>query len=582
MTRFAHAAMLALAAMPPLSSCGVSAADEPQARSPGAATAKRVAIASPCSGTWPSYWQDPAFQQSGMWKGQTISDTPAAQNWTPRNPAYTNPAFRIADRFSAGRPDDPRAMTWRDRRFAALFDDSLAPTAKAGLANEYAWALMRYIQDGNIDSGDVDTDWNPCINTKRQWFNMPFQTYSAVQGREFIHGLTREAPVTLSVSTQAAPLGTTGWAVAYYNSNAAATLASVWRTDGTVAMPTDNLAFAEGTVVGKLLFTTATAANLPMLRNLPQWTANISMGASSASNPTFCTPKPGATMPEQSAACPRSPRKVTLLQFDVAVRDDRSPTGWVLGTFVADGEGKAGERNPWNRISPLGLIWGNDTPPTGQLASAFPAAPRANGFKGGIIQWDVVDRINTSGGSSVAQQPGHLGCNSRLNGPADNVASSCTSCHMTASVPDRNNNTPPLLAQFYSTKITQQCAVPTAKPAPTPVGGVSFADMDSVFFADTKCASPFNTMVGGKCVLGPNMPDYASGRGKWISTDFSLQMTGALVQWNEWQSDLSVERRALAAMRANKRLLGAATPARVFTSKLPIRNEDERAGQVRE
>ncbi|KQN21439.1 hypothetical protein ASE86_14535 [Sphingomonas sp. Leaf33] len=572
MIRSARAAMLVLAAVPPLSGCGVAASDTP-APAPGA-KASAVASVSPCSGTWPSYWQDPAFQNVGMWRGQTISDTPAAQNWTPANPAYTNPAFRIADRFSAGRPDDPRAMTWRDRRFNALFDGSVAPTGKAALANDYAWALMRYIQEGNIDSGDVDTDWNACANTKRQWFNMPFQTYSPIQGREFIHGLTREAPVTLSVSLQSAPLGTTVWAVAFYNGNAAPTLASVWRDDGTVKMPTDNLAFAEGTVVGKLLFTTASADNMPMLRNLPQWTANISMGGSTASNPTFCTPAAGASMPAQSAACQRSPRKVTLLQFDVAVRDARAPNGWVLGTFVADGEARAGERNPWNRISPLGLIWGNDTPPTGQLASVFPAAPRTNGFRGGVIQWDVVDRINKSGGAIVSKQPGHLGCNSRLNGPADNVASSCTSCHMTASVPDKNNNTPPLLANFYSPTITPQCAILNATPAPKEVNGVSFADMDSIFFAETKCASPFETKVGGKCVLGPNMPSYASGRGDWISTDFSLQMTGALVQWNEWQADVAADRRVLAANKGRKMLGAAALPPRVFTSKLPIRNEN--------
>lgn len=83
-------------------------------------------------------------------------------------------------------------------------------------------------------------------------------------------------------------------------------------------------------------------------------------------------------------------------------------------------------------------MWGNDPPPAGTLAIDHPTDPRNNGFAEEVIFWDVFDRMNAVGGKNQLQSPGHLGCNLRLNGPADNTTSSCMSCHMTGSVPDRN------------------------------------------------------------------------------------------------------------------------------------------------
>jgi hypothetical protein len=267
-------------------------------------------------------------------------------------------------------------------------------------------------------------------------------------------------------------------------------------------------------------------------------------------------------MPQQSALCKRSLRKVTLMQFDVAVEDARSPRGWVYGTFVADGQAKAQEVNPWSRISLLGLMWGNDTPPAGQLASAFPANPRANGFNDSVIAWDVADRLNKAGGATVASQPGHLGCNSRLNGPADNVASSCISCHMTASTPDKTESEPPLLAQFNPTPITPQCAA-AAAPATDQKNGVTFAQMDSIYFAQTHSATPVNMSVNGKSVLGPNLPTYADGTKVWRSTDFSLQLSGAIAEWMVWQDNLAADKTTPAAVVAAAAV--AATPGPTAT-----------------
>jgi hypothetical protein len=555
------------------------------------AVALALALSSPaagagaCPATWPSYWQDPAFAKTTMWEGQLPSDTPASQNWKPSNPQYTNPPFRLSDNYTHARPDAPSAQTWRDPKFDPLFDPKTPQDQKRMLAEEYGWEVMHYIQAGNIGHRDLNYDWELCNNKVRRWYNMPFQTFDVLQGREFIHGLTREAPVTFSVQpppgSADSSLPTTVWAVGFYNGNGARTIGKVWLANGTVKIPLKNLAFPEGTVIGKLLFTTAGPSQLPFLKNVPQWTANISTGsATNKNNPTYCVTPSGADQPTQSTICPRSPASVTLLQFDIAVRDRRAPNGWVFGTFVADGEAKANEANPWDRISLLGLIWGNDTPPMGILASQFPVDPKANGFKEGVIAWDVAARLNQAGGPIVSAQPGHLGCDTRLNGPADNVSSSCLSCHMTASVPDSENRTPPILAQFGAntdgSPLTSQCHLP-GNPNDKEYNGVSFAQMDSIYFATTKCGTPFNTKLpGGQCVLGSDIPNYADHNPSWVATDFSLQMSGALVEWLQWQADLSSDK-AFVRAESKKHGLAAALkekePDHVFKATIPERGE---------
>lgn len=544
---------------------------------PPAAGGPRASVAqNPCSGTFPSYWQDPAPKFALMWEGQTISNQPPS--------GWAGPVFRLSDRYPRTPVDDGGAQAWRDRKYDALFNPATSQEQKSALAREYIWVVMRYIQEGNIDSGNVTTDWNMCGNRVRNWYHIPFQTYEPLSGREFVHGLTREAPVTFSLKAVSNPDGsdtvaTTVWAVAFFNPTAAYTLGRVWQADGSAAVPTSDLRFDEGAVVGKLLFTTASAAEMPVLENMPVWTGNIS-------DPAFCACKPKdgegvCSMAEQSEQCPRSTTKWTslrLLQFDVSVKDRRaSETGWVYGTFVADGQYAAREPNPWNRIAPLGLMWGNDQPPVGALAINNPANPRTNGFTEEVIFWDVVGRLNADGGRLIAKQPGHLGCNARLNGPADNANSSCMSCHMTASVVDRNQSTPPIIAQFGG--ITSQCV--QANPAnpstgtdasgssATVINGITFPEMDNLYFANTAAGVPFNavaqTATGPRNVLG-TAPQYADGRTTWVSLDYSLQLSISLVQWSEWQQHRAQDRPNV-------------VDEREFDAVLPARHDTPPAGQ---
>jgi hypothetical protein len=457
-------------------------------------------VESTCTGTYPSYFQDPAFTNTGMWNDQVIINQPT--------PNWAGPVFQLSDAYSTAVPES--GYPWL--KFNP-FNATLTQKQKAEQAEKYLWAVMNYIQEGNIGSSDIANDWSLCNNTVRQWFHIPYQTYEPLSGREFVHGLTREAPVTMTLEGDK-ELKTTMWAVGFYNPAAGNSISKVWTGATDPQMPTTNFKFNDGSVIGKLLFSTANPNQYPFLENVPVWQANISA-------PEFCSCKSSTgnacTFEEQTEQCPRTVSDVYLLQFDIAVRDPRSPIGWAYGTFVADGQRKASEASPWNRISPLGLMWGNDTPPAGTGAVGFPATPKTD-MKDGVIFWDVADMLNAH------TNAGHLGCNGRLNGPADNAQSSCLSCHQTASVPDKYNKTPAIMYQFGGFGNNNgQCMT---KPDDTDLA------IDQVYFDTFACSESFTGPAG---IVPP--PQYSSDHGEWISTDFSLQLSISLTQWQEWSAD---------------------------------------------
>lgn len=104
------------------------------------------------------------------------------------------------------------------------------------------------------------------------------------------------------------------------------------------------------------------------------------------------------------------------MQMDVAAVDNRSPTGWVFGTFAFDSG--ATDASPWRRLRPVGLSWGNDYGFT-------PAGPQA-GQK--LTETTISDQAPSYAVS-------HLGWAGRANGPVDNPNSGCLSCHSAAQYP---------------------------------------------------------------------------------------------------------------------------------------------------
>jgi hypothetical protein len=161
----------------------------------------------------------------------------------------------------------------------------------------------------------------------------------------------------------------------------------LWKTTtpGVDQPKLSGMKFSEGSFVFKLLYSAAAPGAFP--QDLLAGSLKVDI-----------LPNPGA-----------APVPVRLMQIDIAVKDRRaSDTGWYFATYAYDASQSGA--SPWKKMAPVGLMWGND--PDG--------APITESW------------INTA---APAYALAHLGVGGRLNGPVDNPASACMSCHSTAQAP---------------------------------------------------------------------------------------------------------------------------------------------------
>ena len=366
-------------------------------------------IVDTCSQKYPSYWQDSNPNFIAMRAGQRISNVPP-QDWN-------GPVFRLSDRYPQQAVDDRQDQLWRASKFDSLFMSETKDADQQMLAMEYAWLVMHYLQEGNLSQGDGlglggKKDWDVCQNSHRPWFHLPFQTYDALSGREFVHGLRRESLFSLLGDPSDPALNSTQWSVSFYNATAAYTLGRIWRTDDQIQRLSADLSFDEGSVIGKPVFNTLNPKVFPMLMNMPVWQANIS-------DPKFCTctVKPSAskvgigecTLIEESHQCPRmivEGEELRLWYFDLAVKDHRAAgTQWVVMRFVADGQRKSEETNPWMRISLLGLSWDDAFALNHRAQLSSKNLPTS--FEG-VIVWHLLDELKRSKASGRMATIGYL------------------------------------------------------------------------------------------------------------------------------------------------------------------------------
>jgi hypothetical protein len=277
----------------------------------------------------------------------------------------------------------------------------------------YATTVLAYFYEGNIHGGSIENDFDPRTDHVRRWYNAPFQDLGTF-GREFVHGLTEErnsAPGELT-HEQSCPNDPppktkciwTNYAVGFYNAPGGVVLHNVWSPwRARAGSQPDIVAGAtvpEGTVAAKLLFTSASPDQVPFIKDAPAWKSYIYNNLHGY--PTAATD-------------PRSIQPVRLLQIDFAVKDRRGGTsGWVFGTFVyGGGPGYSGPAlgKGWRNVAPVGVMWGNDP-------GYDPASQKAL----------------TQTWLNPAVKMLHYGYQGRLNGPVDNPASSCMSCHSTGEI----------------------------------------------------------------------------------------------------------------------------------------------------
>lgn len=349
-------------------------------------------------------------------------------------PGYSGPVFKLSANYPKTKPGCE--APWLKRQVS--FDN---PKADWNEWNAYITDIVEYVWRGqNPDLPDM-VGWQSAPTAGPAWFHVPWMAYDGERGREFAHGLTNELSTaessfrndgrgsgkhTLDGAAQVNgkdPLFET-WSVGMYNDCGAWSIGQAVPASGVPQMAKDpsgrNLAkgmpFAPGTVVIKILNTTADASSVPFLKNSTSWTADAHVQ----------DPKTG-----EYATCQRTTRQVHLVQMDIAVVDPRSPTRWVYTTLVYDG-GLPG-KSVKERMVPLGVQFGSDP-------QTYPAVPR-NASK---PLWQSIH--------APVNIPEHYGCEGRLAGAVDQANSSCVSCHMAAYaapvgiVGQQGKNIPPAFA----------------------------------------------------------------------------------------------------------------------------------------
>ena len=307
--------------------------------------------------------------------------------------------------------------------------------------DRYLRSVLSYVLEGQ-DLKTLKTQ----NNTVRQWFHVPWMG-PGTSGREFISGLTRERTSRKNDLGPGQTKCRQNWAVGFYNPVGGYALGQMWSPvaqdkgePNLSAVP-----FPVGTVVAKFLFSEATADEVPLLRGAPTIAANINLD-----------PNPND---EECAAAtqPRKPAELRLLQLDVAVRDPRanSTTGWIFGTFVYDG--RLNGTDPWAKLRPAGLMWGNDPTLTPELYAAGKLPMQG-------VFFDSFGLGRTFGRSG------------RANGPIDNTASACLSCHMTAQWPNPAPLAPPGDAPWAVASCWFRNLGPTAPFGAAPATGTPCGD----------------------------------------------------------------------------------------------------------
>ena len=315
-----------------------------------------------------------------------------------------------------------------------------APRDKLTIANadKYVDALKEFLRPSLEAMIDTPDDWNP---NRTGWYSMPWTAEisgtDATSGREailgsfsgqVIEGNSFNARALAAVQSRSLlytdlTVDMQNHTVIYYDPVAATMLRKVWanpfKPDASEAF------FPEGALVIKAGAVTATPAQWPIVKDSAVW---------NVFRPPFKSvngPPPTSTAPVVTP--------LRLLQFDAIVKDTAvSPkTGWVFITWVYDAS--APGKLPWDRLVPLGAMWGNDP--------QFAREPEGKDPAGGPLQetW-----INPKAPSYAIKT---LGWGGRLSGPIDvslrhNVilttgvnlqkgmhASSCLSCHGTSQYP---------------------------------------------------------------------------------------------------------------------------------------------------
>ncbi|MER8786010.1 hypothetical protein NKH60_33445 [Mesorhizobium sp. M1006] len=234
---------------------------------------------------------------------------------------------------------------------------------------------------------------------QESWWISEWLDYGT-SGREPLMGLTKERGPDPGDLSETNADGYQVWAVGFYNRPGAAVLGDVFAEPCNPSLPVA-LKFPADTVSIKFLFTDASTDEVTYLKDAPEFDALIDVpGSGVISRPV-----------DQ-----RSSHALRLLQVDISVKDTRArDTNWVFGTYVWRGPPKGDKL--FDNLGPVSLQWGNDP-------KVYDTSVQES--------WINSDLYKVTYGWDKRLTMGFMG---RANGPADNIRSSCLSCHASARTP---------------------------------------------------------------------------------------------------------------------------------------------------
>lgn len=272
----------------------------------------------------------------------------------------------------------------------------------------YVDALKSYIAPRVLPFFTNNTGWTAA---KYGWFQEPWlgTEREAIQG--IYYGSNNPANMFKSLKEDE-----TGYALVLYDSTAAYTVGQIWGKTGEKINVLNNAAqFKEGSLIVKLAFSNINYPEWPVMQGAPTFSIYDSII-------TKGSPTPGYQV-----------RKVSCFQIDIIVKDSLTApqTGWVYSTLVYDKDAKG---SVWEKMVPLGAMWGNDPGVKSPIAPPYPKLyesvinPKAPAYSKETLGWG--GRLSGPNDGAVAQDA--VDINDTTKKYKNLALSSCMSCHLPA------------------------------------------------------------------------------------------------------------------------------------------------------
>lgn len=334
------------------------------------------------------------------------------QGTVPKDPFVTNNGL-IPPHSQYNGPLFKLSHSWPEHALAPIKDPPWSRAIGGGLittqnAGAYVAALKQYVAP-NARKLFLDPNWDAAA---AHWYTEPW--LGSI--RESIHGTYAAGSFGPSIFPGTG-LKTTfdTHVLTYYDERAAYTLHNVWGREATnPTIKTANFQFPEGSVVVKAAVFVSDDPKIqkswwPVTDGAAKWPLFIAIPAT----------KPGPTAVVNGY----------VMQFDIIVKDTIAApkTGWVFTTLVYDARAKGNDA--WDKMVPLGAMWGNDPeansalqpPPPLKENWINPAAPK---YSTETLGWGG----RLSGPNDGARNDIQVGTAVMKNEPN----SSCMSCHSPA------------------------------------------------------------------------------------------------------------------------------------------------------